>query len=146
MWNAIFGVMRATELAKTPLIGSYSASDQVLLGEIVLRGQVHQVPERLFFRRRHSQQSWRSYHSQSQRAVWFDPATTKLKVPRAWKHYAEYLRAIRRVPMNLDEQTWCTFHVTKWLFKSAAKPVRRGLGLWSKERSAQARIWKGEEA
>jgi len=44
-------VIRADVLRTTRLIDSYAGSDQTLLAELALRGEFHEVPERLFLRR-----------------------------------------------------------------------------------------------
>jgi glycosyltransferase involved in cell wall biosynthesis len=126
MWNAIFGVIRASELKKTPLIGNYASSDRVLLGELVLRGEISQVPEYLFLRRDHPRMSWRVNPTHRAFSVWFDPANRgRILLPATWKHFFEYLRAIRRVRPNWYEQTWCYLYMMKWLGKHLAWPVQR---------------------
>jgi glycosyltransferase involved in cell wall biosynthesis len=132
MWNAIFGLIRATELAKTPLIGSYDASDQVLLGELVLRGEVHRATEPLFFRRHHPEQSWRVYRTPQERAVWFDTANRgRARLPRTWEHYLEYLRAIRRVELGRGARLRCYLYATRWLGVQIVRRTRKGLRRFS---------------
>jgi len=119
-WNAIFGVIQASELKKTPLIGSYVLSDQVLLGELALRGEIYRVPEPLFFRRDnlHLQTAMMKTHSAKVYAVWFDPANRERSVlPTKLKAFFEYLCAIRRVRMSWHERTWCYLYTMKWGYK-----------------------------
>jgi glycosyltransferase involved in cell wall biosynthesis len=147
MWNAIFGVIRASELRKTPLIGSYVSSDQVLLGELVLRGKVHQVPERLFFRRRHSQQSWRTNVTHNALAAWFNSENRgKFQLPQTWKHLLEYLRAIQRVRLRWPGQAWCYLYMAKWFGRAQVRSVRRRSRYKAARRSQAASLWRGESA
>ena len=126
MWNAIYGVIRARELRKTPLLGSYVSPDRVLLGELVLRGEIHQVPKRLFFRRRHPRLSWLANPTHSAYANWTDTANRgKIQLPTTWKHFLEYLKAIRHVRLNRYEQARCYLYLTVWLSRSQVRTVRR---------------------
>ena len=75
----IFGLIPVSALKMTPLIGNYGHGDGVLLARLALQGRFYQIPEYLFFPRRHPQQSMNTfgaysrvlpdYHSYS---VWFD--------------------------------------------------------------------------
>ncbi len=115
LWNAIWGLIRVSELRKTRLHGSYLASDQVLLGELILRGKIYQVPERLFFRRFHPEQGQRLYRKKKSYAVWFDSTNTrKVLIPWRWKLFFEYLLATRRTQLSWYEQTCCNLYIMKW--------------------------------
>lgn len=127
-WNAIFGVMRKEVLVQTPLIGGYVSSDQVLLGELILRGELYQVPERLFFRRDHAQNSWRANPTRAENAAWFDPANRgKAQPPTTWKHLREYSNAIRRAGLSPREQALCHLILAGWLAKRITWPVQQRL-------------------
>ena len=139
MWTAIHGLMRAIELKKTLLYGGYStliAADQVMLGELVLRGKFYQVSERLFFRRHHPKQGWRVNPSSKAVATWTNPSNAgKIILPLRWKFFFEYLLAIKRAPLSWYEQTWCYLYMMMWADKnlvwrplnSTVKRVYRGL-------------------
>ena len=58
--NAVFGLIRMDVLRKTALIGNYPASDMILLSELALHGNFHELPEALFYRRDHPQTSIRA--------------------------------------------------------------------------------------
>jgi len=125
-WNAIFGLMRADVLAKTPLIGRYVSSDQVLLGELVLRGGLYQIPERLFYRRDHPGNHWRANRTTRSRAAWFDPGNRgHWQWPVTCKHHHEYLSAIRRAPLDPFERIKCFMVLEGWLAKRLAWPAQR---------------------
>ncbi|MFC2036390.1 glycosyltransferase family 2 protein [Chloroflexota bacterium] len=126
-WNAVFGVIRSSELRKTHLIGPYPLSDQVLLGELVLRGKLYRVPEALFFRRDHPQTAMMAHRSDRAYAIWFDPANeNKLVLPRKLKALFEYLRATRRVRLSAYEQLCCHWHLTRWGYEHLLRaPLKR---------------------
>ena len=106
--NPVFGLIRASALKKTPLIGNYSSSDRVLLGELVLIGQFYEVSEYLFFRRIHPQRSLQANTADSiEIASWFDPAKrVKILLPK-WRRLFEYFNAVRRVPLNWTQRIRC---------------------------------------
>ena len=55
--NALFGLIRSGDLAKTRLLPTYNSGDYRLLGELSLRGKFFETPESLFYRRIHSEAS-----------------------------------------------------------------------------------------
>jgi glycosyltransferase involved in cell wall biosynthesis len=123
MWNAIYGLMRASEFKKTSLHGDYLGADQVLLGELVLRGELHRVSEPLFFRRNHPDQFWRGKATLSKMQAWFKPARKRLfAFPIAWRHFYEYLLAIWRVGLTREEEAWCEYYLMKWFGRQLVKP------------------------
>jgi len=125
--NAIFGVVRASELRMTPLIGSYIASDMVLLGELVLRGKIYELPERLFYRRRHPERGEPANPTRSALAAWYDPANRKKFVwSTEWRRLLEYIHCIRRVPLGWHERTWCYLYVMKWAGKQLIRRFLKG--------------------
>lgn len=96
---AVFGLVRTEALRKTPLIGSYVGSDRVLLGEFGLMGKLHEIPEILFYRRKHQQNSV-CLDERGARLAWFDPRKAgKINLPH-WRILWEYLRAIWRVRLG----------------------------------------------
>jgi glycosyltransferase involved in cell wall biosynthesis len=113
--NPIFGLIRASVLKRTPLIGSYAASDRVLLGELALLGQLHEVPEYLFFRRGHPQRSMAANVTDSQIAVWFDPAIRRRVLLPRWRRFFEYLKAIKRAPLSWSERARCYMQIGRFV-------------------------------
>jgi glycosyltransferase involved in cell wall biosynthesis len=112
--NAVFGVIRASTLRLTPLVGSYVSSDKILLGELALRGEFYEIPEHLFFRRDHPQTSVRA-NPFKERSAWFDPANKgKLQSPR-WRWFFGHLSSIRRVRMGFREKILCYMQMGRWV-------------------------------
>jgi len=113
--NAVFGLIRTEVLRRTGLIGSYPASDMILLSELSLRGFFHEVPEPLFLRRDHPQTSVRANVSNIARASWFDPKR-KPKTPLVhWRWAAEYSRAIQRSGIEFGERVRCYRFLGRWM-------------------------------
>jgi len=109
----VFGLIRSDVLGRTPLIGSYIASDRVLLAELGLRGRFHEVPAPLFFSRDHSERSLRAmpFHF---RAAWFDPANRGRRVYPHWRFFKEYFGSLRRVNLPLGERLRCYLVMLRW--------------------------------
>ncbi|KXK25428.1 MAG: glycosyltransferase [Candidatus Brocadia sinica] len=110
----IFGLIRASALKMTSLIGNFTGSDRNLLVELGLINRFYEIPERLFFSRDHPQRSIRhvSFYS---RAAWFDPAKERQVAFPHWKRFLEYLRSLRRASLNRYERARCYLHMVQWL-------------------------------
>src|SRR5690606_33524939 len=75
--NVLCGLMRSSVLRTTGLIGSYAASDKVLLTELAMRGRFWCVDEPLFLRRMHTERSRARFKEAADAARWFDPTSTR---------------------------------------------------------------------
>jgi glycosyltransferase involved in cell wall biosynthesis len=114
--NAVFGLMRLSVLKATALIGNYQASDNILLSELSLHGNFHELSEPLFLRRDHPLTSARANVTAGERAAWFDPRKNKDKVHMVrWRWAVEYSRAIRRAKTGAGEGLRCYRHLGKWI-------------------------------
>lgn len=112
----ISGLMRAGVLRKTSLIGDYPSSDEVLLAELALLGQFYELPERLFFSRRHEQQSIRGALSDRRaRVAWFDTSKEGKIVLPHWRYFLECLRVIKRTPLGGYQRIYCFVQMGRWL-------------------------------
>lgn len=128
--HPILGLIRASALKTTPLMGSYPSSDLVLLGELALHGEFYELPEYLFFKREHPYRSMRTHPTFRERIIWFDPAKKgKLHLTR-WKWFFEYLASIGRIKMSWREKANCYIQMgwwfiwnRKWLAKDLLKAV-----------------------
>ena len=69
--NPVLGLIRIDYLRRTVLIGNYPSSDKVLLAELALLGQYYEIPEHLFFRRLHSQNSVKINTTDNSLSAWF---------------------------------------------------------------------------
>jgi glycosyltransferase involved in cell wall biosynthesis len=152
--HAVCGVIRASVLKKTPLIGDYVASDRVLLGELVLHGEFCELPEYFFYRRIHPQISTKANVTENEISAWFDPRKgNKVLLPR-WRRFFEYLRVIKRAPLSWSERVRCYVQLghfvllpKRWggmgedLFKAAKLALRLLLSYKSELGNAEETKW-----
>ena len=115
--GAIFGLIRRSVLAQTALIGSYRMSDLTLLGELALRGRVHQVSETLQGRRFHSQQGRNVYKSGHLREMWFDPNRSQTRNHPYLRLFREHMNAVGRAAPDGRTRSICYGYMTLWLLK-----------------------------
>lgn len=130
--HPIFGIIRAKILKRTPLIGSYDASDQVLLGELALYGKFYEIPEYLFFRRNHPQRLMIKYLSSRSRLTWFDPKKKGKLQLVAWTMLLEHIRVLKRVQIANNEKIACYFQLAKWIIWNSKRLTKNVL---------QALVW-----
>ncbi|HEY0798915.1 MAG TPA: glycosyltransferase, partial [Candidatus Baltobacteraceae bacterium] len=100
MCDPVFGLFRCSMLEQTPLLGNFISADMVLLADAALHGEIHEVPEFLFFERWHAGSSVNANPTLQDRAAWFSPANRGKLVnylPQ-WIWLIEYLHAIDRSP------------------------------------------------
>lgn len=111
----IYGLMRSPDLRRTPLIAPYNSSDAVLLVEMALRGHYYEIPEYLFFSRRHDDSSLRANTTPAEIAAWFHPDRGgRFPAPQT-KLLTGYLGAVNRVPMPASERMACLGVIGRWL-------------------------------
>jgi glycosyltransferase involved in cell wall biosynthesis len=126
MCDPVFGLFRGSVLRATPVLGRFAAADMVLLAEVALRGQIHEVPEVLFFERWHAGTSVNANPTPDDRAAWFDPAARgrwENHLPQ-YRWLREYLAILARVPLTLQDRVACATVLIPWLWKN-----KRGLVL-----------------
>lgn len=94
--NVIFGLMRRNVLARTRLIGNYLASDRCLVASLSLYGPFYEIPEPLFFRRKHSG----NIGTSSKHLEFYDPRLKGRLVLPEWRVCWEHLISVVRAPLN----------------------------------------------
>lgn len=103
-----FGLGRRTAWERTRLRGSFPASELVLAAEMCLAGRFVEVPEELFFQRRHvaSDGAW-SARSRSKKAeaIWLDPANQGQRMLPGLRLLNEHLVAIQRANVSFAART-----------------------------------------
>ncbi|NEO67842.1 MAG: glycosyltransferase family 2 protein, partial [Moorea sp. SIO4G2] len=116
----VFGLIRSSILKKTLSLGNYGHADGVLLARLALLGRFYEIPEYLFFYRRHPKQSIEVYSQNGENdyyeyAKWWDPANKgQIMFPR-WKMFCEYCRTISQAPVSLYDRVCCYFDALNWL-------------------------------
>jgi hypothetical protein len=111
--TSIFGVVRTQVLRKTRLIGNYSSSDRVLLGELSILGRFYEVPELLFLNRNHAKRSSKAFPGRHAYQEWFDPRRKKKTTFPHWRMLFEHFISASRVCKNKYEQVQC-YRVCLW--------------------------------
>jgi glycosyltransferase involved in cell wall biosynthesis len=121
MCYSMFGVFRKSALLKTPLHGSYGHSDGVLLARLALLGKSYEIPEFLFFSRRHAEQSTMIHMQKdgnqdyARISQWFNTQRKKPVQLPYWTLLSEYSRAIAQSPIPLSEKIICFNCLRTWL-------------------------------
>ncbi len=106
----VFGLIRIDELRKTRLIGSYKHGDGVLLSHLALIGRFAEIPDYLFFSRRHQDQSMYVFgitnpdakEDPDAYARWFDAKNAEAGVPLNFsRRLIEYRWMIGAAPLSI---------------------------------------------
>ena len=124
--NIVFGVMRASALKLTSLIGPYPASDRPLLAQLGLLGRMYEIPDLLFYRRDHPQTTWRVWGEKTEVVAWYDPTKAGRVILPYWKLCGEYLRSVGLVPLRWSDRLLCTVQFARML----TLPWRQGMPMW----------------
>jgi glycosyltransferase involved in cell wall biosynthesis len=137
MCHPVFGLIRREILEKTGLIGNYPRSDRNLIGEISLWGQISELPDRLFFRRKDGFTSTEVNRTERKITQWFDPnAKGTFTFPRG-RRFLEYYKAINRAPLTWSQRLQCyllvgrfVLYPKRWkgLFDDFYQVVRKSFG------------------
>lgn len=101
--NMMQGLVRRDALMRTGLMERYLGSDMVLVAELALHGRFHQLDERLFYRRMH-REAFSGLGSLDEKVAYMVPTQKGRAQLYYWRHYAGYLRAIRRGPLSLRQK------------------------------------------
>lgn len=116
--SIVFGLVRTRELRRTRLLGNYSASDQVLAGELALQGTFIGLQEYLFYYRRHKHQStgirFPTMHS---RMAWFDPANSTIWTFPHWRLLVEHLKGAHLAELGITESLKAYAAITRWVIR-----------------------------
>jgi glycosyltransferase involved in cell wall biosynthesis len=131
----IFGLMRSEALRRTPLLGYYCNGDGLLLARLALMGRFYEIPEYLFFSRRHQKQSANTMPDRltEQRtrylkvpgtlpaADWWHPKYKGKIVFPDFRQFWEYLTSIWNAPAGPVDKTLCYLYMGPWLGKHAPR-------------------------
>ena len=111
------GLIRASALKKTPLYESYTASDRVLLARLCLDNQFYEIPEYLFYYRRHALQSYNMVNrgpSLLLYAAWNDPAYTNRIMLPVWMLYGGFFKTVNESSLTMYERLRCYLSLLVW--------------------------------
>jgi len=114
----IFGLIRSRVLRETALIGSYNGSDQVLLAELILRGQFYELPTVTFYHREHKGRSVYVNPDRYSVTAWFDPTVMRKYMLPEWRFFWGYCQCIYRCPVSFVSKIHYYIHLIIWLRKN----------------------------
>lgn len=120
----IFGLIRSDVLQSIFPMGNYAGADRTMLAELALRGPFVQVPQPLFFARRHPGQSVQAQKDDRQRTFWFDPRRKGEMVFPDGRILYEYLKVLRVAPLFPQEKRLCYLYLLPWLRKFGKRMTR----------------------
>ena len=114
--NVLAGVMRTATLRRTGGLGTYVASDMVLVPELALHGQFYELPEFLFYRRMHEGASSGIKTIEGDQQFW-DPLRKPGRPLATWQRYRGYSKAILHAPVPYSEKLWLLGDVMRHAFR-----------------------------
>jgi glycosyltransferase involved in cell wall biosynthesis len=105
--NVLQGVMRTDVLRRTGRLGPYVGSDVVLVAELALYGEFHELRDHLFSRRFHDT-AFSSLTTAQSRQEFVDPQQKGRISFYTWRHHLEYQAAVWRSPLSFPEKVRLT--------------------------------------
>ncbi|HEY2881362.1 MAG TPA: glycosyltransferase family 2 protein [Pirellulales bacterium] len=132
----LFGLIRHEAMARTHLHRTSSTSGKAFLLELALQGKFVELPEVLFFNRRHAQQ-YTMLTSVVDQASFDQPGKKShvRKLPHQIPCTLAYAGCVMRGPLTLSDRLRCcgvlaryVFQIGKW--KRIMRGAWRGLGMW----------------
>jgi glycosyltransferase involved in cell wall biosynthesis len=111
----VFGVIRRAALRRRPPIGLYMDADGVMLGGLALLGRFVEVPEVLFFNRRHAAQATTRFtRSHREWSLWWNPANAGRRVYPVWRRHLELWRTLLDAPLSFRDRVRCGRALARW--------------------------------
>jgi glycosyltransferase involved in cell wall biosynthesis len=120
----IYGVIRMSVLTRVAPFGSYHWADRTFVGELVLHGPFHNVPDFLYFRRDHPTRTSRVGRDNIRlRCAHLDPARASRwrnpTVRLVGEYLLAYVSAIWRAPIGAADRMRCMKELAIWLARHA---------------------------
>lgn len=122
--QSMFGVMRTGVLKRTSIHGDFPDSDRCMLAELALYGKFHELPDPLFFHRKHAQQMTQQFPTRQERMARLNPDRSFLIVFPHFRQFKEYILAIGRSPLGWRDRLRCYFQMLGWLRNNASRLMR----------------------
>ena len=88
--SVIYGLMRRSDMASTRLHGDYLAADRCLVAQLSLKGKMYQIPEYLFYRRKHAD----NFPGGIEAMAVYQPGVEFKFVFKEWNVLKEHLRTV----------------------------------------------------
>jgi hypothetical protein len=110
-----YGVMRLAALRKTKPLVLHPGFDRFVLAELGLLGRFRQVPEPLYTRRIHSNQSTKAFPKLRERYLWINPAARgRVLLLPMWEFGFRFAAAAVRLAPTPKARRECLWHMLKW--------------------------------
>lgn len=124
--SMVWGVMRRSVAARTPLIASYVNSDRYFLAQILVSGRFGLVDEPLFELRRHDEQFAAKFRKRTaaENQAWFDPRAA-IGATAGLRSIAHLSASIVRAPIPLTERAACLFFLARRMTEMASRRFSR---------------------
>lgn len=134
----VYGLFRADDIRRGPLIGPFNSSDKAFILDAALRGRVVEVDEVLFANRKHGESSLAGRNT-AEVAAWFDPKQGDRRPLVQGRLARAYLSSVLRVPMAASERTRCLEVYGRWLardrnWRIIVGEARKGTKAWIRDR------------
>jgi len=132
--NALWGLIRSDALRRTRLMGCLEA-DRVLLGELSMLGELIEIPELLYYERRHQGSAMAKHRTAKELLSWHDPgkATSRILLPHWERVYFEYMKSAWHMPLPGFERLLCCCAVPSVCYwrrlMNWSSPWRKRIGL-----------------
>jgi glycosyltransferase involved in cell wall biosynthesis len=112
--HVLFGVARREVLSSTRLWGAFASADRVLVSELALAAQIHEIAEPLFVRRFHDAISWFPDMSEKDYAAWYDPRNAEKFAVPVLQRGVEYAKGVHHAPVSGLESLRCYGEVLRY--------------------------------
>jgi hypothetical protein len=87
----------------------------VLLARLTLAGRFLELPEVLFFNRRHAVQAGSRFVGNAREwASWWDPKNANRRIFPQWRRQAELWRAVLSAPLSTKDRMRCAVAMARW--------------------------------
>jgi glycosyltransferase involved in cell wall biosynthesis len=113
--GALFGLIRAHILKRTPIHGDFADSDRCVLAELALYGKFFRIPEYLFFHREHRRRVTRMFPTRQARTYKLLADRPPRLVFPHFRQFWEYVFCIQRAPICWDERFHCYLEMLVWV-------------------------------
>lgn len=132
--HPLWGLIRSDALRHTRLIGNFEA-DHILLAELTLMGRCIEVPEVLYWERRHVGCATIANRTPRELLAWHNPQKKYRRtfLPHRLQLDMEYFKAISCIPLFKTDRLLCyaailVIPIWRWFLKRTSS-LRRSIGL-----------------
>lgn len=130
--NPVFGVIRASHMRDSVLIGNFASSDVVFLFQMALRGCWIKCVDTVFYRRVHPEMSRKKVHSPEQIAQWYGADTPHIISDRFRHLFNREMAVIRDGQMTTGRRLFATLALRMaWIRWRVGKRWRRYRTQWT---------------